>query len=202
MEPAAAVTILAAVIIVAALAVYLVAIIGALRQITADLDLVIAAVLEIVRKTGPVNAVVLTLNKHLDAGVDLLEGLLVKKAGLEPALSVVDGLYPGAGAAGFRRFSRSRSFTRGAPAAAAAPAAAPAPAPPAPEPAAVAEEAPPAAPARMSVVTKRPWETGVVSPGPRGVAHRSTEPSSMEAAAPAAAGTPGRLSVVTRRPWE
>ena len=33
---------------------------------------------------------------NLDAGVDLLEGLLVKKAGLEDAVGLIDGLYPGA----------------------------------------------------------------------------------------------------------
>jgi hypothetical protein len=108
MEPAAAVTILAVVIIVLVLVVYLLAIIGQLRQIRADLDIVIASVLEIVRQTGPVNAVVTTINGQLDAGVDLLEGLLVKKAGMRDALGLVEGLYPGAAAAGFRRFGRSR----------------------------------------------------------------------------------------------
>jgi hypothetical protein len=109
MEPAAAVTILAVVVVVLLLVVYLVAIIGQLRQITADLDIVIAAVLEIVRQTGPVNAVVTTINKQLDVGVDLLEGLLVKKAGMQDALGLVEGLYPGSAAAGFRRFGRSRN---------------------------------------------------------------------------------------------
>jgi hypothetical protein len=109
MEPAAAVTILAVVIIVLLLVVYLIAIIGQLRQIRADLDIVIAAVLEIVRQTAPVNAVVTTINGQLDAGVDLLEGLLVKKAGMQDALGLVEGLYPGSAAAGFRRFGRSRN---------------------------------------------------------------------------------------------
>ena len=36
------------------------------------------------------------INEQLDAGVDLLEGLLVKKAGLMDAVGLVDGLYPGA----------------------------------------------------------------------------------------------------------
>ncbi|MEA2297076.1 MAG: hypothetical protein QOF77_12 [Solirubrobacteraceae bacterium] len=109
MEPAAAVTILAVVIIVLLLVVYLVAIIGQLKQITADLDVVIGAVLEIVRQTGPVNAVVITINQQLDAGVDLLEGLLVKKAGMQDALGLVEGMYPGSAADGFRRFGRSRN---------------------------------------------------------------------------------------------
>ncbi|MCA1682937.1 MAG: hypothetical protein LC685_02940 [Actinobacteria bacterium] len=109
MQPAAAVTILAVVVVVLILVVYLIAVIGQLKQITADLDIVIAAVLEIVRQTGPVNAVVITINKQLDVGVDLLEGLLVKKAGMQDALGLVEGLYPGAAAAGFRRFGRSRN---------------------------------------------------------------------------------------------
>jgi hypothetical protein len=108
MQPVAAVTILAVVIIVLILVVYLIAIIGELRKITADLDIVIGSVLEIVRQTAPVNSVVITINKQLDAGVDLLEGLLVKKAGMSDALGLVEGLYPGSAAAGFRRFGRSR----------------------------------------------------------------------------------------------
>ncbi len=47
------------------------------------------------------------INANLDAGVDLLEGLLVKKAGLDDAVGLVDGLYPGAAAAGFRNFPDS-----------------------------------------------------------------------------------------------
>jgi hypothetical protein len=109
MQPAAAVTILAVVIIVLLLVVYLIAIIGQLRQIRADLDIVIGSVLEIVRQTGPVNAVVTTINGRLDVGVDLLEGLLVKKAGMQDALGLIEGLYPGSAAAGFRRFGRSRN---------------------------------------------------------------------------------------------
>ena len=48
-----------------------------------------------------------SINANLDAGVDLLEGLLVKKAGLEDAVGLVDGLYPGAAAAGLRNFPES-----------------------------------------------------------------------------------------------
>ena len=54
-------------------------------------------------------AVVVTINKQLDVGVDLLEGLLVKKAGMQDALGLVEGLYPGSAAVGFRRFGRSRN---------------------------------------------------------------------------------------------
>ena len=51
------------------------------------------------------------INANLDAGVDLLEGLLVKKAGMDDALGLVDGLYPGAAAAGFRSFPDSATTT-------------------------------------------------------------------------------------------
>ena len=51
------------------------------------------------------------INGQLDAGVDLLEGLLVKKAGLVDAVGLVDGLYPGAAAAGFRNFPESTEVT-------------------------------------------------------------------------------------------
>ena len=40
---------------------------------------------EIVEKSAPVNDVVKDINANLDAGVDLLEGLLVKKAGMDDA---------------------------------------------------------------------------------------------------------------------
>ena len=47
------------------------------------------------------------INGQLDAGVELLEGLLVKKAGMTDAIGLVDGLYPGAAAAGLRAFPES-----------------------------------------------------------------------------------------------
>ena len=90
-----------------ALVYYLVSTIVQLRRITAGLDEVIAGVGEIVEKSAPVNDVVTAINEHLDAGVDLLEGLLVKKAGLSDAVGLVDGLYPGAAAAGLRNFPES-----------------------------------------------------------------------------------------------
>ncbi len=99
------------VLIVVALVVYLVSTILELRKITAGLDEVINAVGEILEKTAPVNAVVNTINQTLDAGVDALEGLLVKKAGMSDALGLVDGLYPGAAAAGFRNFPESATTT-------------------------------------------------------------------------------------------
>jgi uncharacterized protein YoxC len=101
------VTILAVVLIVLALVYYLVSVIVELRRITTGLDEVIASVGEILEKSAPVNEIVTGINAQLDAGVDLLEGLLVKKAGMDDAIGLVDGLYPGAAAAGFRNFPDS-----------------------------------------------------------------------------------------------
>jgi hypothetical protein len=108
---AGAVMILAVVLIVAALVFYLVSVIVALRKITAGLDEVIVGVGEIVQKSEPVNGIVTTINQQLDAGVDALEGLLVKKAGMRDAIGLVDGLYAGAAAAGFRNFPESATIT-------------------------------------------------------------------------------------------
>jgi hypothetical protein len=108
MSAAGVVLLVAVALIVLALVYYLVATIVALRQIVTGLDETIASVGEIVEKTAPVEDVVTTINEHLDAAVDALEGLLVKKAGMEDAVGLVDGLYPGAAAAGFRGFAESR----------------------------------------------------------------------------------------------
>jgi hypothetical protein len=105
------VTAVAVVLIVVALVVYLVAVIVQLRKITNGLDVVITHVGGIVEKSGPVNSVVTTINEQLDAGVGLLEGLLVQKAGMTDAVGLVDGLYPGAAAAGLRDFPESSSVT-------------------------------------------------------------------------------------------
>src|SRR6266566_4221676 len=95
--PAAGVVmIVAVVLIVLALVYYLVSTIVALRQITSGLDEVIADVTGIIEKSAPVNGVVTAINEQLDAGVDLLEGLLVQKAGMTDAVGLVDGLYAGA----------------------------------------------------------------------------------------------------------
>src|ERR687887_916708 len=108
--PAAGVVLLITVVaIVLVLVVYLVATIAALRQITTGLDEAIGSVKEIVEKSAPVEEVVNTINQNLDAGVDLLEGLLVKKAGMQDAVGLVEGLYPGAAAEGFRNFPESRT---------------------------------------------------------------------------------------------
>jgi hypothetical protein len=95
---------------VLALVYYLVSTILALSTITKGLDEVIVSVTEIIEKSAPVNDVVDAINGQLDAGVDLLEGLLVKKAGLVDAVGLVDGLYPGAAAAGLRNFPESTSI--------------------------------------------------------------------------------------------
>jgi hypothetical protein len=99
--------IVAMLLIILALVFYLLATIVQLKRITDGLDEVIASVTEIIQKSAPVNDVVKDINANLDAGVDLLEGLLVKKAGLVDAVGLVDGLYPGAAAAGLRRFPES-----------------------------------------------------------------------------------------------
>ena len=111
MPAAGVVTIALIVLIVLALVFYLVSTILALQKITNGLDEVIRSVGEIVEKSAPVNAVVDDINANLDAGVELLEGLLVKKAGMGDALGLVDGLYPGSAAQGFRAFPGSRELT-------------------------------------------------------------------------------------------
>jgi hypothetical protein len=103
--------IIAVALIVVAVVVYLVGTILALRKITKGLDEAIAGVVGIIENTAPVNDVVKSINGNLDAGVDLLEGLLVKKAGLDDSVGLVDGLYPGAAAAGLRNFPQSTEVT-------------------------------------------------------------------------------------------
>jgi len=97
------------VLIVLALVYYLVYTILALRQIAQGLDVAIGAVVEIVEKSKPVNAVVEDINTNLDAAVDALEALLVKKAGMADAVGLVEGLYPGAAAEGLRNFPESKT---------------------------------------------------------------------------------------------
>jgi hypothetical protein len=109
--PAAGIALIIIVLlIVLALVYYLVSTIFALQKITSGLDEVIASVTEIVEKSGPVNEIVNAINHDLDAGVDMLEALLVKKAGMVDAVGLVDGLYPGAAAAGFRNFPESAAI--------------------------------------------------------------------------------------------
>ena len=99
----AVILIIAVVLIVLALVYYLVCVILALQKIATGLDETISAVVEIIEKTEPVAPVVDDINANLDAAVSALEGLLVKKAGMADAVGLVDGLYPGAAAAGLPR---------------------------------------------------------------------------------------------------
>jgi hypothetical protein len=121
MEPAAAVTLIAVVLVILGLVVYLVAVILELRKITAGLDVVIESVGGILRKSEPVNEVVETINKDLSAGTDLLEGLLDRKAGQDDAAGLIESVFPGAGAAVLARQGRGGAvknidevYTRGA----------------------------------------------------------------------------------------
>ena len=108
--PAAGVVLLIAVVaIVLVLVYFLVSTILALRGIVTGLDRAIAGVGELIEKSEPVAPVVRTINANLDAAVDALEGLLVKKAGLEEAVGLIDGLYPGAAKDGLRNFPESKS---------------------------------------------------------------------------------------------
>jgi hypothetical protein len=99
--------IIAVVIIIAAVVIYLVSTIVALQKITRSLNEAIEGVTGIIEKSAPVEAVVNDINANLDAGVELLEGLLVKKAGLQDAVGLIDGLYPGAAHDGLRNFPDS-----------------------------------------------------------------------------------------------
>ena len=108
--PAAGIVLIAAVVIVvAALVYYLVSTILVLRGISVGLGQAIDAVVEIITKSAPVEAVVADINQNLDAAVDALEGLLVKKAGMVDAMGLIEGLYPGAAADGLRNFEESRT---------------------------------------------------------------------------------------------
>jgi hypothetical protein len=101
----------AVVLIVAAMVYYLLSTIVALHKINKGLDTAIAGVGELIEKTVPVAPVVSDINANLDTAVGALEGLLVKKAGLRDAVGLVDGLYPGAAAAGLRDFPESKEIT-------------------------------------------------------------------------------------------
>src|SRR3954451_24438375 len=100
MPAAGVVLILAVVIIVLALVYYLVGTIVALRQITKGLDEAIDAVGEIITKSAPVETGGGTIHERLHVPVGALEGLLFKKAGLDDAVGLIDGLYPGPAGAG------------------------------------------------------------------------------------------------------
>ena len=109
MPAAGVVMIIVVVAIVAAIVYYLLMTIVALIRIRDGLDEAISGVVGIIEKSEPVNEVVTTINQNLDAGVDLLEGLLVKKAGMEDTMGLLEGLYPGAAAEGLRNFPESKT---------------------------------------------------------------------------------------------
>ncbi|HWE12182.1 MAG TPA: hypothetical protein VG365_01645 [Solirubrobacteraceae bacterium] len=105
-DPAALIVIVAVVLIVAAIVVFLLAIIVELKTISNGLDVVIPPVAELVQKTAPVNELVSKIVSDLGAGHNLLEGLLVKKAGVDDAGGLIESLFPGGGQAFLRRQGR------------------------------------------------------------------------------------------------
>ncbi len=106
MEIQVALIILLVALIIAALAIYLIATILQLFKINAGLDVVLGRVGEIVAKSAPVNGVVDAINSNLVAGRDLLENLLLKKAGPDSA-GLVESLFPGEGAKFLQRVGRT-----------------------------------------------------------------------------------------------
>ena len=101
-----ALIILLVALIILALAVYLIATILELFKINAGLDVVLTKVGEIVAKSSPVNGVVDAINSNLVAGRNLLENLLLKKAGPDSA-GLVESLFPGEGQKFLQRVGRS-----------------------------------------------------------------------------------------------
>lgn len=101
-----ALIILLVVLIILALAVYLLATILELFKINAGLDVVLGKVGEIVAKTAPVNGVLEAIVGNLVAGRNLLENLLLKKAGPDSA-GLVESLFPGEGQKFLQRVGRS-----------------------------------------------------------------------------------------------
>jgi hypothetical protein len=106
MEIQVALIILLVALIIAALAIYLIATIVQLFKINAGLDVVLGKVGEIAAKSAPVNGVLDAINANLVAGRDLLEGLLLKKAGPDSA-GLVESLFPGEGAKFLQRVGRT-----------------------------------------------------------------------------------------------
>jgi len=101
-----AIILLEVLLIILALAVYLVATIVQLFKINAGLNVVLPAVGEIVAKTAPVNGVLDAINKNLVTARDALEGLHLKKAGADAA-GLVESVFPGEGANFLRRVGKS-----------------------------------------------------------------------------------------------
>jgi hypothetical protein len=97
------------VVIVVVAAAFLLPTILALSRISKALDSAAQGVGELVAKTEPVRPVLSDINANLDAGVAALEGLLVQKAGLPDAMGLIEGIYPGAAAAGLREHPNSQT---------------------------------------------------------------------------------------------
>ena len=119
--PATGIVLLAVILIIAAIVVFLVAVIVELRKISMGLDVVIPPVAELVQKTAPVNQLVDQIVSDLVAGTNLLEGLLIKKAGMDDAGGLIEGMFRGGGDAFFQRNGRRDKprrigvvYTRGA----------------------------------------------------------------------------------------
>jgi hypothetical protein len=106
MQIQVALIILLVALIIAALAIYLIATIIQLFKINAGLDVVLGKVGEIVAKSAPVNGVVDAINANLVTGRNLLEGLLLKKAGPDSA-GLVESLFPGEGAKFLQRVGKT-----------------------------------------------------------------------------------------------
>lgn len=104
--PAAIITVLAIALIIAAIVVFLLAIIVELKTISDGLDIVIPPVGELVAKTQPVNELVHQIVADLVAGTNLLEGLLIKKAGIDDGAGLIESMFPGGGQAFLQRQGR------------------------------------------------------------------------------------------------
>ena len=90
-----------------ALVYFLVSTILELRKITAGLDTVIAAVGEIVEKSAPVDEVVTRSTSSSTPAWSCSRACSSRRPGMTDAMGLVDGLYPGAAAAGLRAFPES-----------------------------------------------------------------------------------------------
>lgn len=187
MELPVAIIILLITVIVLVLAVFLIGTIVQLLKISAGLDQVLGKVGEIATKTAPVNGVLDAINTTLVAGRNLLEGLFVKKAGVDSA-GLVESVFPGEGANFLRRVGRNdpilpigEEYPRGTAILNSLLGVA-APAPAAPAAAAAAPAAPVSSSGRITL--------------------RGSSASSRVTPPAAEPSIPGRVSAKGTRPWE
>lgn len=181
MDIVVALIILLVALIIVALAVYLIGTIVELKKINEGLDVVLVGVTEIAQKTAPVNGVLDAINVTLSAGRDLLEGLAVKKAGLDAA-GLVESCFPGQGQAFQRRVGRSGAIVP------------------------IGEEYARGAAILNSLLGAGPAPPAPSAPGPSAAVRgggrirlRSAGPPPPAASEPMVAG---RISAVGARPWE